>query len=322
MKEATKGALQRAAEVIAAAEELAITCHVSPDGDALGSVIGMAHAASAAGKQVVASFGSPFAVSEAYDFLDVSALVPPREFPTEPEVMVVFDVAAVDRLGELAETADRAGTLVVIDHHITNEGFGDVVVVDAEAAAAAQLAFYLIGELGWPLGEKAATALLTGIVTDTGRFQYSSTDAEVFRVAAALTEAGARPEQIGQHLYESAPFGYLQVSAAVLGRARLEQDLSLIWSVLYEHDLRSAQVGSEDLDPLIDHLRIAREANVTALVKQLDVGWKVSLRSRGRIDVGSIAAIEGGGGHHNAAGYSSDQELEDIIAGIRAHLHG
>jgi len=322
VKQATNRALRRAAELIGSADELALACHVSPDGDALGSVVAVAHAASAAGKRVVASFGSPFVVSEAYDFLDLSVLVPPSAFPEEPEVMVVFDVAAADRLGELAGAAERAGTLVVVDHHITNKGFGDIIVVDAEAAAAAQLVFHLIGELGWPVTAKVATALMTGIVSDTGRFQYSSTDAEVLRVAAALVEAGARPEEVGRNLYEWVPFGYLRVSAAVMGRARLEQDPGFVWSVLYQDDLSGAQVGPEDLDLLIDHLRIAREAEVAALVKELAAGWKVSLRSRGRIDVGAIAAAEGGGGHHNAAGFNTDGALEDIIAGIRARIRG
>ena len=322
MREATKEALAAAAEVIAAADKLALACHVSPDGDALGSIIGLAHAASAAGKEVVASFGSPFELSEAYAFLDLSALVPPEEFPTDPEVMIALDVAAVERLGELTEPAGRAGTLVIIDHHVTNEGFGDISIVDEQAAAAAQLAFYLIGELDWPLGERTATALLTGIVSDTGRFQYSSTDAEVFRVAAALLEAGARPEMVGQSLYESVPFGYLRASGAVLSRARLEEELSLVWSVLYEQDVSDAQVGPEDLDALIDDLRIAREAQVAALIKERAPGWKVSLRSRGGVDVGAIAAAEGGGGHHNAAGFDTDGKLEDIVAGIRAHLRG
>jgi phosphoesterase RecJ-like protein len=322
VKQATKRALLKAAEAIGSADELALACHISPDGDALGSVIAMAHAAVAAGKQVVASFGSPFVVSDTYDFLDLSVLVPPDEFPAEPQVMVVFDVAAADRLGELTRAAERAGTLVVVDHHVTNEGFGDVVVVDPGAAAAAQLAYYLIGELGWPMSRQVATALLAGIVSDTGRFQYSCTDAEVLRVAACLVDAGARPEEIGQNLYESAPFGYLYVSAAVLGRARLEEELSLVWSVLYEEDMSNARIGPEDVDPLIDDLRIVRGAEVAALVKETAAGWKVSLRSRGGVDVGAIAAAEGGGGHHNAAGFSADGEIDGIVAGIRAHLRG
>ena len=319
MKESIRKAIRRAADVLAPAPELAVACHVSPDGDALGSMLGLARAAAAAGKPVVASFGSPFSVAAQYDFLDLSPLVPPRHFPAAPDVMVVVDVAAPDRLGELAGPASRAGTLVVLDHHATNPGFGHVVVVDPTAAATAELVYHLIRRLGWPLDRETATALLAGIVSDTGRFQYSSTAPGVLRVAAGLVAAGARPEAIGQRLYEWRPFGYLKVAAAVLGRAQLED--GLLWSVLYEADIAAAGVGPEDLDALIDDLRVAREAQVTALIKEVAGGWKVSLRSRGRVDVGAIAARHGGGGHHNAAGFNTGAEPAAVIAAIREAAH-
>jgi phosphoesterase RecJ-like protein len=315
-----KEALKKAAEVIAAAESLAISCHVSPDGDALGSALGLAHAAAAAGKPAVVSFGTPFVVPPTLEFLDLGPLVPPKDFPEEPAVMVVFDVGSFDRLVELGSSAKRAGTLVVVDHHVTNEGFGDVQVIDGSVAASGQLAVYLLDELGWEIDERVATCLLTAIVTDTGRFQYSSTSPETLRVAARLVEAGARPEEIGQAIYEAVAFGYLKVSSVVLGRAELEEDLGLVWSWIGHADLAATGVRYEDLDGLIDDIRIAREAGVAALLKQVDKGWKVSLRSRGEVDVGSIAVAHGGGGHHNASGFSSELPREDVIESIRAGL--
>jgi phosphoesterase RecJ-like protein len=320
MKQAMRESIRRAAEALAAADEVAVACHVSPDGDALGSMLGLAHCAVGAGKGAVASFGSPYAVSAQYEFLDLSPLVPPEEFPAAPEVMVVVDVASPDRLGELMEPAARAGTLVVLDHHGTNDGFGDIAVVDPAAAATAELVYHLIRRLAWPIDRRVATALLTGIVSDTGRFQYSSTDGSVLRVAARLIEAGARPDEIGQRVYEWLPFGYLQVSGAVLARARLEE--GLVWSVLYEADYARAGVGPEDLDLLIDGLRTVREGEVTVLVKEVPGGWKISLRSRGAVDVGAIAAANGGGGHHNAAGFNAAGDLESVMATIRERVRG
>lgn len=317
-----KEALRKAAEVIGKADSLAISCHVSPDGDALGSALGLAHAAISAGKGAVVSFGTPFVVPPSLAFLDTSPLVAPKEFPEEPEVMVVFDVGSFDRLVELGSSAKRAGTLVVVDHHVTNEGFGDVQVIDGAVAASGQLAVYLLDELGWPIDEKVATCLLTAIVTDTGRFQYSSTSPETLRVAARLVEAGARPELIGQEVYESVAFGYLKASSLVLGRAELEEDLGLVWSWIGHQDLSASGARYEDLDGLIDDIRIAREAGVAALLKQVDKGWKVSMRSRGGVDVGSIAVAYGGGGHHNAAGFTSTKPLEEVVESIRAHLRG
>jgi len=315
MKESIRRALRRAAEALEAGPRLALACHVSPDGDALGSLLGLARSAAAAGKQVVASFGSPFAFPVQFDFLDRGALVPPGEFPQTPQVMVALDVADPDRLGELAAPAARAGTLVVLDHHITNPGFGHVSVVDPAAAATAEIVFHLIRRLGWPLDADAATALLAGIISDTGRFQYSSTSPAVLRTAAALVAAGAHPDRIGQRLYEWRPFGYLQVAGAVLGRARLED--GFLWSVLYCADIAAAGIGPEDLDLLIDDLRVAREAEVTALIKETAEGWKVSLRSRGRVNVGAIAARHQGGGHHNAAGFNAGGDLVSLVAAMR-----
>jgi phosphoesterase RecJ-like protein len=320
---ATPPTIAEAASVISAATELAITGHVSPDGDALGSALALAHAARGAGKHAVVSFGSPFEIPASLSFLDTEPVVRPEEFPEAPDCMVVFDAGSIDRLAELGSAASAAGSVVVVDHHRSTSGeFGDVVVVDPEAGASAHLAMLLIDALGWEVTPATALCLLTGIVTDTGRFQYPSTNAEIMRSAARLLELGARPEVVGQHVYESVPFGYLALSAAVLGRAVLEEDLGLVWSSLSTDDLTAAGVGLGDADGLIDDLRIAREAGVAVLMKQVDAGWKVSLRSRGAVDVGSIAEAQGGGGHHNAAGFTATGEPEEVIELIRAGLRG
>lgn len=320
MRAAIRQPIQKAAEAIASASSLAVTCHVNPDGDALGSAIGFALAARRAGRRAVVSFGGRFAVPESFGFLDLTPLVDPADFPSDADAAVVFDVASLERLGDLAPAVRSAGIVVVVDHHVTNDGFGDIAVIDPGAGAAAQLAYYLIGELGWEIDERAATALMLGIVTDTGRFQYSSTDGEVLRVAAALVDRGARPELIGQAVYESAPFGYLAVSSAVLGRAVLDEGRRLVWSVLFEDDLAAARIDATAADGLIDDLRIAEEAEVAALLKQVPGGFKVSLRGRGRVDVGSIAAEFGGGGHRNAAGFTSSDGVDATVARILERL--
>ncbi len=318
-----QGQIDRAVEILRSARQVASTCHVGPDGDALGSALALARAAHQAGKEACASFGEPFHLSERYGFLPLDVLVPPSEFPDAPEVVVAFDAGSLDRLGELGGPAKEAETLIVVDHHISNRGFGDVDIIDPEAAASAELALRLIKELGWPLDPATATCLLMGLVTDTGRFQYSNTTPATLRAAATLVEAGARPELIGQQVYESVPFAYLAVEAAVLGGAALEPDRSLVWSVLRTGDLERAGLGMEDTEPLIDALRVAREAEVTALAKELSDGTvKVSLRSRGGVDVEAIASELGGGGHHNASGFTFKGSPEEAIAAVRARLSG
>jgi phosphoesterase RecJ-like protein len=312
--------IDRAAAAIQRASSLAVTCHVNPDGDALGSALALAHAARAAGREAVVSFGGRQQIPHSLGFLDTTPLVAPDDFPREPECLVVFDAASRARLGELGVNADRAETVIVVDHHRSNDGFGDIAVIEPDTAASAQLATYLIEALGWPIDATVALCLLTGIVTDTGRYQYSATDGETMRVAARLLDTGARPEVIGQAVYESAPFGYLAVAAKVLGSAVLDETLGLVWSKVTRSDLRSAGLGIEETDGLIDDLRIAREADVALLLKETPEGWKGSLRSRGRVDVSRIAGEFDGGGHHNAAGFESTAPVDEIVSRVRGEL--
>ncbi len=312
---------RRAVELLADAASLTLGCHVGPDGDALGSMLGLGAAARAAGKAVEASFGEPFSIPHTYRFLPVDLLVPPAELTDRPELFVSFDAGSANRLGALEDRAKAAAATLVIDHHVSNEGFGTVNLVVPDAAATAEIAYHLVVALGWPLDAEVATALHTGIVTDTGRFQYSNTKPATLRVAAALVEAGARPEVIGRHVYEEVPFGYLRVAGAVLTRAVLEPEYRLVWSVLTQDDLTAGGIGLEDTDPLIDEIRIAEESDVAVLFKELDRGRvKVSLRSRGRVDVGAVAVAMGGGGHHNAAGFTFEGSVTDALAAVRARL--
>lgn len=311
--------IEAAVAALKAEQHLAVTCHVGPDGDAIGSSLGLAAAARLAGVDCVVSFPEPFVLSPIYDYLPLELLVPPSEFPQGAPVVVSVDAASLDRLGMLAPVVRSAGTLIVIDHHISNEGFGDIDVIDPAAAASAEIVYKLIRSLGWPVDETVANALLTGLVTDTGRFQYSNTTPVTLRTAAELIEAGASPELVGQNMYERVPFAFLKLEADVLERSRL--DGSLVWSVLYRDDLERWGIGMEDTDSLIDTVRLAWEAGVAALLKELDDGtFKVSLRSRGEVDVESIASAYGGGGHHNAAGYSHPGPPDAIVSQIRDRL--
>jgi phosphoesterase RecJ-like protein len=313
-----------AAAAIAATEEIALACHVGPDGDALGSMIGFGLAARDAGKKVVASFGSPFVVPSNLAFLPSDLLIPPDEFPERPEVMVVFDAGSAERLAELGPVAERAGCLVVVDHHVTNEGFGDIGLIDPAVAASSVLVAGLLETLGWPLTPEIATCLHTALVTDTGRFQYANTTPATLELAADFVAAGARPEQISQKVYEEAPFGYLKAAAVALSRATLDEDLSMVSTVVTEEDLDQAGVDWGDMDNLINTLRLAQEADVAVLAKvHSDKRVRLSLRSRGMTDVGSLAQELGGGGHRLASGFTfegaADAAIEEVRKRVGAH---
>jgi len=314
--------LARAVRLLSETDEIAVSCHIKPDGDALGSAVGFARAATAAGKSAVVSFGDPFELPDYFSLLPLDLLVPPDRFPERPGVMITFDAADRSRLGSLAAVSEAAGTLIVVDHHVTNQGFGDINLIDGAAAASAVLAYDLIRRLEWPIDEQAGLALLMGVVTDTGRLQYSNTSARTFRVAAELLETGAHPEAIGQMVYENAPFGFLSVAGAVQSRAVLEPDLSLVWSELRIADLLAANLTATDTEGLIDHIRVAREADVAILLTETAEGTKGSLRSRAVADVGLLATAFGGGGHARAAGFTMDAPASEVIERVREYLRG
>lgn len=313
--------IEKAAATIAASGELTLACHVGPDGDALGSMLGFGMAARVAGKAVVAGFGSPFVVPANLSFLPIDLLVDPAAFPEAPETMVVFDAGSADRLAELGASAGKARTLVVIDHHVTNEGFGDIPLVDPGAAATGVIVADLLDALGWPITPEIATCLLTAIVTDTGRFQYANTTPPTLELAARLVAAGARPEHISQNVYEEAPFGYLKAAGAALTRAVLDSDERMVSTVITHQDLQESGVDWGDIDNLINTLRLAEEADVAVLAKVNGDGHvKVSLRSRGATDVGALAAELGGGGHRLASGFTYEGDPEKAIDEVRQRL--
>jgi len=309
--------LEQAAAAIAGAGDVALACHVGPDGDALGSMLGLAIAASNQGKKVVASFGSPFVVPPSLSFLPTDLLVAPGDFPASPELMVLLDAGSVERVGELAKNADAAGTVVVLDHHVTNSGFGDIAVIDPAAAATGEIVYDILQILGWEMTPDIALCLHTALVTDTGRFQYSNTTPRALRIAADLVAAGAQPSLIGRHVYEEAPFGYLKAAATALGRARLDSERGVVYTWLTDRDIEQSNVTWDDTETLIDLIRLAAEADTAVLAKgHSDGRVKVSLRSRGGTDVGALAAAMGGGGHRLAAGFTVDAGVEDVMTKV------
>ena len=304
----------QAVDEISAAQRIGVVGHVRPDGDALGSMIAIALGARSAGKDAVASFGLPFALGDEFRLLDQSVLVHPSEFPDDLDLAIVCDTGVLDRIGSVGPAVSRAKRILVIDHHVTPGDIGVVRVVDPTAAAKTQLVYEFLQRLGWVITRPIAEALYVGLVTDTGRFQYSSTTPAVHRMAADLLDAGVEPAPIGQALYEETPFGYFAVVSRVLGGAQLNADAGLVWAVLRQQDIHDAGIGWESADQLIDLVRLAREAGVACLLKEIQPGMlKGSLRSRGDVDVAAIAATFGGGGHRNAAGFTSNLTAESTI---------
>jgi phosphoesterase RecJ-like protein len=312
---------ERAVEAIRQAEGLALACHVGPDGDALGSMLALHHLCLAHGKPSVASFAEPFVVAPHYDFLPgLDLLTKPGDFPVLPAVMVTFDCGSMTRLGDLAVAGHGAGELIVVDHHASNDRYGTINVIDPAAAATAVLVRRLADGLGWSLTRDAALCLYTGLVTDTGRFQYDSTTPEVFELARELATFDLPIAPISRQLFEQHSFNYLQMVGACLARAELDHELRFVATWVTNFDLDGFDVDVAETEGLIDLVRRTAEAEVACVCKETADGIRVSLRSVSDIDVGAIAARFGGGGHQYAAGFTAPYPVVDVLGAIKDAL--
>jgi len=318
---ATDMALDRAAEAILSAKSLALACHQVPDGDALGSMLALHRLSLAAGLPSVASWPEPFVAGAHYSFIPGLGLATdPARFPVAPEVMITFDCGSLGRLGGLATAARAAETLIVIDHHLTNDGYGTIDLIDPDAAASAVIVRRLLERLGWKLDRDAAICLYTGLVCDTGRFQYDNTTPEVFELAAELAQFGLPIAAISRQLFEEHRLAYLRLVGSALGRAELDAGRRFVATWVTADDLASNGVALEETEGLIDLVRRTSEADVSCVLKEAPDGTRVSLRAVSDVDVGAIATTFGGGGHKAAAGFSSDRPVPEVLDAIRAAI--
>jgi bifunctional oligoribonuclease and PAP phosphatase NrnA len=303
------------------AEHLALACHVTPDGDALGSVLAFHLAARNAGVQSVASWPAPFQFAPHYRSVPgVELAINPADFPSHPDIMVTFDCGSMGRLNELGDSGRRAKELVVVDHHASNQRYGTINVVDPTAASTTVVVHKMLGALGWPITRDIAWCLYVGLVTDTGRFQYEATTPATFALAEELTSFDLPIARINRELFDEHRFTYLQLAARVLGRAELDLERSLVMSCVSQVDLAEFGVDYDEVEGLIDWLRTSAEAEITVLVKEAADGVRVSMRGKESADVGAIAALFGGGGHRLASGFSSNASVSAVIAEIKAAI--
>jgi phosphoesterase RecJ-like protein len=314
--------LSRAADAVAGAGTIALACHVNPDGDALGSMLGLFHVLRASGRDVVASFPKPFTVAPHYRELPgLDLLTDPVDFPTEPDVMVTFDCGSLGRLGDLEPAAKAARELIVLDHHVSNTRYGTINVIDPSAAASGVLVRRLVLELGLPLTTDAAVALYAALVCDTGRFQYETTTPSVFELARELVAFDVPVSRLSRQLFEEHRFAYLKLLGEALANAELDAERRFVWTAVTQDMLTRHDVTLEEVEGLIDIVRRATEAEVTCVLKEeADGSVRVSLRSLGDVDVRLIAAENGGGGHRFAAGFESTLTIPAVVAKIRGAL--
>jgi phosphoesterase RecJ-like protein len=304
-----------------------LLCHVNPDGDALGSMLGFALGLRCLKTPALqAAFPGAFEIPEPFAGLPgIDLLVPEERAYPDPDLVIAFDVAAESRLGGLADRLAGAQATVVLDHHASNTGFGAINLVDPQAAATSVVAEELLARLNVPLDAEIAECLYVALATDTGSFKFDMTTPRVHEMAARLLATGIRPGDISRRIFDTRPFGAIKLIGEVLGRMALDPTAAgghgMVWTYATLEDLERHRQRPYVMDALIDPVRTVAEADVSVLVKQIaEREWAVSLRSKGAVDVGRVAVALGGGGHRLAAGFTGYGSPGDVVVAVREQL--
>jgi phosphoesterase RecJ-like protein len=295
----TSAEIQNIVEAIRARQRFVISSHSRPDGDSIGSQLAMAYALKALGKEAVVVNADP-------------APAPLMAFPGVPDILVApavegaFDAAIIMECGNLERTGVSGLErffVVNIDHHPGNTGYGQINWFDAGAAACGEMVFDLVRALGVPLSTEIATHIYLAILTDTGSFHYSSISPRTFEICRETLEAGVDPVLVARNVYDSNNMGRLKLFGAVLSAMQIDQT-GRIAIVYLDHEMARAAGGTyEDTEGLINLPLTVKEIEAVLFFKQ-DEGdrYRVSMRSKGAVDIGAVAKEFGGGGHRNAAG--------------------
>lgn len=300
-----------------------LTAHIFPDGDNLASLLALRAGLVHLGKRVQVVIDDD--IPSGYHFLaDIKNIIQPEDVRPDFEVLIVLDSSSIDRIGSVQAFINEHITVVNIDHHISNTGFGDVQYVDPAATATAEIVYELLSELNIVLDREIASAIFTGIATDCGFFKYANTTAKSMEIAGKMIILGAKPQEISDALETKSPEA-LKLLARILEHIQITAKGKVAWLSIDENMLTATGAMQEDANGFINYVRYIEGVEVAVLFREVSgSGVKVSMRSKGDIDVSQIAVRFGGGGHQKAAGCSFNTTLneakEQVFAVIEEQL--
>jgi bifunctional oligoribonuclease and PAP phosphatase NrnA len=317
----TTSELAAVADAIRGRERFLLTTHENPDGDALGSLLATKLALDQLGKDSVMVLYGDAPLPGEYQFMPLAELH--RRWPADvsERALVAVDCANESRIAD-PDVLGRVPFSINIDHHHDNTRFGDVNLVVADASSTSEILRDLFDELGVELTPDIAEPLYIALVTDTGRFQYANTTPKALRLAADLVEAGADVHRIFQGVYESVQFAKLKLLARALDRAQVYEGGRIVVSYLLRTDFAEVGAAEPYSEGIIDYLRAVEGADMAVLIREPPRAdgptRRVSLRaSIDELDVSAIARKSGGGGHRQAAGFSSEASIDEITEFVR-----
>jgi phosphoesterase RecJ-like protein len=320
------------AAILGGGRRVCLTTHVNPDGDGLGSEVGLAHLLRANGGTVIIANPTPTPPRFEFLFRDLPGVDKSDQAVKEirrADAIVVLDISDLGRLGGLAAAVRERGAMVpvgCIDHHVSPGTLPEGPrYVDPTAAATGELIAEIAMANEWPLTQPAARALYVALLTDTGGFRFSNTHPRTLRIAAELLDRGIDPEAIYLDVYAGAPEGRVRLLAEVLQTLVVEPEVGLAWVTVPSGAIERHEVGSDDLDGVVEHARSIAGIKMALLFREIAQGRiKVSLRSVGAIDVAAFAQPFGGGGHAKASGLSLEGSMavvqEQVLGAARRYL--
>lgn len=311
--------LNKINDLIAAARTFLITTHESPDGDAIGSSLALAHYLAEIGKDVTIHTCDP--VPELYRFLPMADAVTTRLPDRDYDLCFVLDVGEFKRAGAQVTACRRIGAFINIDHHKTCEHFGAVNLLDTDAAATGVLIYRLIKAAGGSISQSTALCLYVALITDTGSFRYSNANPEAFSIAGELISRGVNAWDIASRLYESQPRARLELLALALA-TMVFSDCGRFASLTVTLDMyKKTGTDAELTDGFVNYPRSVRGVEVAIFIRELsEKSFKVGFRSKGKVDVSRLAEAFGGGGHHNAAGCIVEGSVEEVREKVFSHI--